>query len=126
MIAARDEPPVLLVVDDDDDVREVLRLFLEDEGCRVVTAANGKLAIDALEAGLTPRLIILDLMMPVMSGWEFWDRHHLSPQRDVPIVILTATGLRTGALGTATILPKPVERQVLLDVIRAHTLPIAT
>lgn len=74
-----DNAPVLLVVDDDADIREIMKITLEAEGFVVAEAANGQAALDQLNAGLLPRVIILDLMMPVMTGWEFWDRHQATP-----------------------------------------------
>ena len=63
----------ILVVDDDDDARELVRIRLEADGYTVVEAKNGKAALDALLANPTsePCLIVLDLEMPIMSGWEF-------------------------------------------------------
>lgn len=113
-----DKRPVILVVDDDPDVCEILELMLEDEGFRVVTAHNGADALGRLEAGLVPAAIILDLMMPVMSGWEFWDRMQSSPRyARLPIIVLTASGLTQGALGAVRILGKPVGRDVLKDTL---------
>src|SRR5688500_3305038 len=121
LLAEMDKAPVLLVVDDDPDVREIMKLTLEAEGFVVVEADNGQAALDQLHAGLRPRLIILDLMMPVMSGWEFWDRHQATPAlKNIPVVIFTATGLNTGAVGPTKILPKPVDLPHLLREIRGY------
>jgi CheY-like chemotaxis protein len=111
--------PVLLVVDDDLDICEILKLVLEDEGYSVVAAHDGAQALELLKRqGVEPQLIILDLMMPVMDGWRFWDERQLDAKLlAIPLIVLTATGLRTGALGDACILPKPVEREVLLQAI---------
>lgn len=111
--------PVLLVVDDDADICEILQLVLEEEGYTVVAAHNGAEALELLKgATVAPTLIILDLMMPVMDGWRFWDERQVDPRLSaIPLIVLTATGLRTGALGDALILPKPVERDVLLKAI---------
>ena len=113
-----DEAPQVLIVDDDDDVREALRLLLEDEGFRVVTAPHGASALQQLESGTRPCAIVLDLMMPVMSGWDFWDAHQLSPHHDIPVVVLTATGLGPGCLGKETpVLRKPVGRDQFLETV---------
>lgn len=113
--------PVLLVVDDDADAREIMKITLEAEGFVVVEAANGQAALDQLNAGLRPRLIILDLMMPVMSGWQFWDLHQATPAiKDIPVVIFTASGLNTGAVGRAKILPKPVDLPLLMAEIQQY------
>jgi CheY-like chemotaxis protein len=110
---------VLLVVDDDEDICEILKLVLEDEGYSVVAAHDGQQALTLIKhGGVQPQLIILDLMMPVMDGWRFWDERQLDKSLlEIPLIVLTATGLRTGALGDARILPKPVEREVLLQAI---------
>lgn len=113
-----DKRPVILVVDDDPDVCEILELMLEEEGFRVVTAQNGADALGRLVTGLGPAAIILDLMMPVMSGWEFWDIMQSSPRyKRLPIIVLTASGLTQGALGAVRILGKPVGRDVLKDTL---------
>jgi CheY-like chemotaxis protein len=78
----------ILVVDDDPDLREFLRLMLTSMGFEVTSAANGQEALDVME-GHNPDLILLDMKMPVMNGWEFC---HALEGRDAcpPIVVLTA------------------------------------
>jgi CheY-like chemotaxis protein len=110
--------PLVLVVDDDSDVREIVSLLLTDEGFDVVTAPNGAIALERLRAGEKPNAIILDLMMPVMSGWEFWDRTQGSPYASIPIIVLTATGLTQGAIGHARVLPKPVGPNELVAAVQ--------
>jgi CheY-like chemotaxis protein len=78
----------ILVVDDDPDLREFLRLMLTSMGFEVISAANGQEALDVLESH-NPDLILLDMKMPVMNGWEFCravDGRDACP----PIVVLTA------------------------------------
>ena len=84
----------ILVVDDNSDVLEVVGALLETEGYAVVTASNGADALEQLRAGLTPALVILDLTMPVMDGWEFRDRQLQDPAlRDIPTIIYSAVGM---------------------------------
>ena len=78
----------ILVVDDDLDLREALRLMLTSMGFEVTSAANGQEALDDLE-GHDPDLILLDMKMPVMNGWEFC-RALESRDARPPIVVLTA------------------------------------
>jgi CheY-like chemotaxis protein len=81
----------ILVVDDDADLRETLELLLDDSGYRVTAVASGKAALDRLKAGAHPSLILLDLMMPEMNGWEFLERAQADAVLDaIPIVIMTA------------------------------------
>jgi CheY-like chemotaxis protein len=109
---------IILVIDDDDDVRLSVSLLLGDEGYDVVEVANGKEALDVLARGLRPDAILLDLMMPVMSGWDFWDAHQASSAlRAIPVVVLTATGLRQGAVGEARVIGKPVGVDELKDAV---------
>lgn len=113
------EGPVLLVIDDDDDVRLALRLFLEGEGYCVDEAPNGQEALARLRAGLRPHVIVLDLMMPVMNGFEFREKQKAAPElRDIPVVIFTAAGVR-GSIDDVTVLPKPVDTNRLLDALTA-------
>lgn len=63
----------ILVADDNDDIREAIVEALENEGYSVRAARNGSEALEILKAMPVPTLILLDLMMPVMSGWEFLD-----------------------------------------------------
>ena len=62
---------VILLVEDEASVREVIEAVLQDEGYGVVCTENGSAALDVLREGLRPCIIILDLMMPVMDGWQF-------------------------------------------------------
>ena len=78
----------ILVVDDDPDLRDFLRLLLTSMGFEVITAANGQEALTVME-GHNPDLILLDMKMPVMNGWEFCRALECRDARP-PIVVLTA------------------------------------
>lgn len=81
---------VILVVEDEEDIRELCRANLEYEGYEVVEAADGKEALEYLEEKV-PDLILLDLMMPEVDGWEVLDRIKKKEETaDVPVVLVTA------------------------------------
>lgn len=111
----------VLVVDDDLDIRETLREVIEAEGFQVSCAANGAEAMHLLGSGSRPGLIILDLMMPVMSGWEF-----LTKMRDdealaaIPVAVVSASGGRTPPVGATRFLRKPIDLDTILELIREH------
>ncbi|HTH94945.1 MAG TPA: response regulator [Rhodocyclaceae bacterium] len=85
---------VVLVVDDDADVREIVRQAITSEGLVAAEAENGRRALEWLDQNETPTLILLDLMMPEMDGFEFLDRLRCRDDTaDVPVVVLTAKDL---------------------------------
>jgi two-component system chemotaxis response regulator CheY len=116
--------PLVLIVDDDEDVRLMFGVFLEENGFATAEAENGARAIDRLERGLRPDLILLDLMMPVMSGWDF-HKWQLQQPSMPPTIVFTATGLRPGALGPLPILSKTVEPNTLLAEVRRCATSVA-
>ena len=112
----------ILVVDDDDDIRELLAEFLQDEGYRVMTARNGSDALTQLRAGGTrPCLILLDLMMPVMNGFEFLEAFRRDPALAlIPVAVVSAHGELGPAERSAIaapILRKPLALTTLLELI---------
>jgi hypothetical protein len=87
------QPGPVLVVEDDPETREILRRLLEKEGCQVIAAENGRVALERL-AESQPMLILLDLMMPEMDGFQFIDRVRQHENwRTIPIVVVTAKDL---------------------------------
>ena len=117
MRAPRATAPKILVVDDDDGIREVLTEALAMDGHRVSCAPNGKVALEQALAS-QPDLIVLDLMMPVMSGWQFLEarRRHRSLAA-IPVVVVTAA-LDPQVDGAAAILRKPFDLDTLSSTIR--------
>ena len=112
----------VLVVEDNDDIREMMALALQLAGARVTCASNGREALAILKARPAPNLILLDLMMPVMNGWEL----SAALKRDealskVPIVVISAMG-EAGAAGLhpAEFISKPVDIDHLIDVVAEH------
>ena len=110
----------VLVIDDDVDIRESLREALEDAGCRVATAANGREGLEVLQHPGQPCVILLDLMMPIMSGPEF-----LVAMREansaIPVIVVSAYGeLADPDTGIACFIAKPVRLDTLLKAIRRH------
>ena len=109
----------ILVVEDNDDVREMMAVTLELEGHEVTTAINGRDALNQLRAGHRPCVILLDLMMPVMNGWEFRRALESDPVlKTVPVVIVSAaTAELIQATDAAAYLPKPLDMEQLLHVV---------
>jgi two-component system response regulator CpxR len=108
----------VLVVEDEQDIRETLRDILEMEGYRVRCACNGKEALDALAEMPRPLLILLDLMMPVMSGYELLQALRANDDlASIPVTVVSAVGDRL-AEGTA-VLRKPVDLETLLHAVDA-------
>jgi len=110
----------ILVVDDDADIRSALGQALELEGYRVAFAANGREAWNALQAGPPPRLVLLDLMMPVMDGAEFLlllrgDTRLAS----LPVVLVSAFGSIAAAVAAAVQgwLKKPLDLDDLTGIV---------
>jgi CheY-like chemotaxis protein len=112
----------VLVVDDDRDIRDVLSEVLGDAGYAVITARNGQEALDHLVVGgVRPAVILLDLMMPVMNGWEFRARQVTQPELiAIPVVAISAdrdARKRADTLGLAAFIPKPLELAALIATI---------
>jgi two-component system, chemotaxis family, chemotaxis protein CheY len=112
----------VLLVDDDADLREMIASKLEGHGLSVTQAANGQEALDKLDGNM-PAVIILDMNMPVMDGWEFAKRFYRRSEI-APIIVLTAEKrARQGALeiGTKYSLGKPVDMNRLLSLVEDLT-----
>jgi len=122
-------PSTVLVVDDDPDILEALSEILEAEGFEIRRARNGKEALERLEPD-APQLILLDLMMPVMDGWEFAQRMRQRPPEiaRIPIIVLSAdrnVGSKAADLGAVGHLAKPFELNDLLELVRRSLEPAA-
>ena len=117
---------VVLVVDDDPDILEALSEILEAEGFEIRRARNGKEALEKLEPQ-PPQLILLDLMMPVMDGWEFAQRMRQRPSvAKIPLIVLSAdrnVGSKAQDIGAVGHLAKPFELNDLLDMVRRSLSP---
>jgi DNA-binding response OmpR family regulator len=122
-------PPLILVVEDDPDILKLMEAALGGEGYRVVTAEDGAEALAAARRD-RPDLIVLDLMLPRMNALQFRAEQRRDPAlASVPIVCLSAMShARTVALelGTDDCLPKPIDFDRLLGVIRKHLPPSST
>src|SRR5574337_446506 len=112
----------ILIVEDDADVRESMRLLLELEGFAAETACDGQEALDKLRCGMNPCLILLDLMMPRMDGFQFVNEKRQDPTiSSIPVLVYsghydaTANAAKLGAEGYVQ---KPVEPGAFLRLIR--------
>ena len=109
----------VLLVEDDADIRDSLQDILEDEGFDVIPAANGKQAIDFLTLNdpIGADLVILDLLMPMVSGWEVLERMTADPRlSDIPVLVLSAAAAPMPARAQGFV-RKPLSRLLLSTVI---------
>lgn len=109
----------ILLVDDDASIREFVSLALTDEGYDVVTAQNGAVALNLI-VQYPPALILLDMRMPIMDGWEFARAYRQTPGSKAPIIMLTAaTDAEAFAtqVGADDFLAKPFGLDELLDMV---------
>ena len=111
----------VLVVEDDPDIAQSVAEVLEAGGYRSVTAGNGQEALEDLQKYGQPALILLDMGMPVMDGWEFRRRQvHLAGSEAIPVIVLTADGHapeKAKAVSADGFLRKPVTISVLLGTV---------
>ena len=114
-------PKTVLLVEDDLDVRDVVQDLLEKEGYDVVPATNGKQALDYLDqkADGHPDLVILDLMTPIVTGWQVLERLRQPELSHVPVIVVTAT---TGdkPTGASAFLRKPFRLDTLFEHVREY------
>jgi CheY-like chemotaxis protein len=115
----------ILLVDDDLNIRTVITEILEDEGYRVVSAANGQEALRYLQQQPdAPCLILLDLMMPVMSGWDFRRAQQQDPQlASIPVVVISADNSvqhKAASLAASDYLAKPIDIDLLITTVSQY------
>jgi CheY-like chemotaxis protein len=117
--------PSILVVDDDAGIREALTDILEDEGYSVSSAPDGLAALEILRSQqMRPRLVLLDLMMPRMNGWQFRAEQRQDPDlAAIPVVVISAGGStreQTQVLDVAEYLPKPIAFDQLFGIVERY------
>ena len=115
----------VLIVEDDADLREMMAQLLTLEGYAAAAVANGSEALQYLhvhEGAEQPHVILLDLMMPVMDGWEFRHRMKLEPElATLPVIVLSALDpSRARDVDAAAFLKKPLDFDRLLALVRQH------
>jgi CheY-like chemotaxis protein len=123
-VVAAPRKPLILVVDDQDSSRGALAVLLTTMGYASVEAANGREALATLARGIRPDLILLDLMMPVMDGWEFMKEQ----RRDwrlctIPTIVITGVAShdpRCLEMPVVRFLPKPYTAEQLMAAIEAE------
>jgi len=116
-------PASILLVDDDPDIRSAVKEFLHHEGFTVVPAPNGADALNTLRTGFRPNVIVLDIMMPVMDGWDFRAAQLADPSlRDIPVIVISASGFGRDTLRsqlrTFEVVSKPIELDDFLKAVR--------
>jgi DNA-binding response OmpR family regulator len=113
----------VLIVEDDADLREMMAQLLTLEGFKAATVANGREALEYLHANdHKPDVILLDLMMPVMDGWEFRRKMQADPDvADVPVIVLSALDqARVSGVPADAFLKKPLDFDRLLKLVRSY------
>ncbi len=115
--------PLVLVVDDDPDILASVTTILEMEGFEAARADDGQTALLALHGGLRPAVILLDLMMPGMNGWEFRAKQ-LDDDRlaDIPVIVFSGDANvagRSAELRATGFLRKPIDLETLLAAIES-------
>jgi len=120
------DPSPILVVEDDPALREMLTMVLEEEGYTIIQAANGQEALEQVQF-VTPALILLDLMMPVMDGWQFLEfiREKAELQK-LPVLLLSANrevALTAEQSQVKAYLPKPFDLDRLIAYVALYKLP---
>jgi CheY-like chemotaxis protein len=112
------QPETILIVDDDGDIREALSELLRAEGYEAALASDGREALQLLSRAETcPAAILLDLMMPVMDGWEFLARKESDPRlSSIPVIVISACGRRARS-GASLHLEKPFDAEMLVSSV---------
>ncbi|MGV3722637.1 MAG: response regulator [Actinomycetota bacterium] len=117
----RDGPRPVMIVESDRDILETLTEILEYEGHRVISVGTAEEAVQRLQAGPTPGLILLELVLPGMSGWGLAGQLQRDPAlAGVPIVVVSGAldiERQARSLGMADCVTKPVQVEQLLEIV---------
>lgn len=116
----------VLVVEDDDQIRDTIKEALEFEGYTVLTSTNGKDALEVLRGNQSPCLILLDLMMPIMNGWEFLNHRKADDVlMTIPVAVVSAAEMRSikTAGEVQAIIKKPIDLDSLLAWVKRYCGP---
>ncbi|HXJ23917.1 MAG TPA: response regulator [Polyangia bacterium] len=115
----------ILLVDDDPDLRQCLVDILEDEGFVTQTAGTGREALALLQSPHLPSLILLDLMMPELNGWQFYERQQSDPRlAPIPVLVVTANrGTSAGIPPGSDVLWKPFSAESVLNKVHGLIAP---
>ncbi len=109
----------VLVVDDETDIRDAVSEVLSEEGYEVASASDGIEALKKARA-LRPSVVLLDLMMPRMNGWEFCAARRRDPElAAIPVIVLSALG-RVSGLDCAGYIQKPFDLEQLVTAVRRY------
>jgi DNA-binding response OmpR family regulator len=124
MAAGGERGSHVVVIDDEPMIAEVLRIGLESSGCTVSTAANGRVGLDLVRAE-RPKIVLLDLMMPVQDGWSVLRELQSEPPPRPAVVVISARwgqGERMLArqLGAVEYVMKPFELNEVIGIVRSH------
>lgn len=112
----------VLIVEDDESIRDVIAIALQTEGFGVRVASNGLQGLEEIERQ-RPDVILLDMLMPVMNGWEFHNRYAMTPGPYAPIIVLTAApdaASRAAEVNADDYIAKPFDLKNLIDLVRRY------
>ncbi len=108
----------ILLVDDDPEILEMTEALFNLEGYAVTIAQNGLLALGKIDEGLRPCVVLLDLMMPQMNGYQFMDELRArSLIEAIPVLVFTAAAVRTPPAGALRVLEKPLDVEGLVNAV---------
>jgi two-component system, chemotaxis family, chemotaxis protein CheY len=115
--------PSVLIVEDDEEALAMMNQFLQLEGFATITARNGREALHVLRSAARPCVILLDLMMPVMDGWQFRQvQREDAALAAIPVIVVSAAGSRErrATLDPVEYIPKPIDLERLLGSIQRY------
>lgn len=113
----------ILIIEDDKDITFALTEFLESEGYKIFAVENGQLALDLLKKVALPNLILLDMMMPVMNGWQFALEFVSKFDHLCSFIVMTAAAdakTRAEEVRAADWIEKPFELDRVLELIKKY------
>jgi two-component system, chemotaxis family, chemotaxis protein CheY len=115
--------PTVMVVEDDWDVRDAVAEVLTDAGYAVVSASDGREALQLLRSNPLPSALLLDLFLPEMNGWQVYAQVQSNQElSQIPVIVMTAAGEHWGYPGPpAMVVRKPVDSERLLQLLGAAT-----
>lgn len=111
----------LLIVEDDEAIRQMMQDVLEIEGYEILSASDGQQGLEMLRAHAeTPCLIILDMMMPKVNGWQFLDEQRANPKyAGIPVIVCSAYRESAKTVKPHAFVEKPVQLPVLTKAVKA-------